>query len=775
MHSKNNKTMRILMAFAALLLIFSIGISTTYSWIEGGTTYSIQTEHEDDVKSAVLEDDFDNKIMHLSATSSLGQQDLLQWDRTTGTPANSEQIGANEYIYSVPDARGIVFSPVSSVNGETFFLPTAYGEDGKPVKYREATTNDIGTKYINFDFDVKADEKCYLAFSGAPTAGSFTENKKAFRIMVTDGITRHIFSGDGTVISSNAVKSIDSSGKPTMEAVATELASEYQKINTTLNRLFSFESGDSRNIEVSIWLESELATEARYGDVAGINVGFVVDNPKYFYKVDAVTQDKDGNKTTSSFVGGTIKHNGTNVTSTLNNASCIEGSTVTLVATPKDGYKFVGWYTDAACTQLVPNSAATITVKPTASGGAYYALFEELGLQTTTIYAEPRNGFSTYSIWAYQKVGSTTTQYSGSTWPGESAVYDSATTYYKYTFDTTDTGNFNVILSNNGGSQYPASGSEGLVGEIGGTYLFTADNQLIEFDPSTMFTFKVQSNMTECPAYINSSGTTSVKLRPGQSVNINATVPAGYTFDGWFTSTTYTVGINSKHTTLAQTVTPTGSSGSTVVYYAKFTKVATTDYYFDTSAVSWYNDDSPTLAVSVDGGVSWILGTKVTYNSITYWKVSVPTGTSSFMVSRYFSASQQENKLTISVSGSNNMCIFNSGYTNEPCWVTYEVGKRLVFFEASSCSWFTGDDAIAGVSPTGGTSNSNFNYTTAITYAGKTYYYYNLPSGTTSFRVGRKLPNGNVYNHFSVSLSGTNDLYKINSNSTGGSWSNFLH
>lgn len=849
---KQNKV-KILMSLAALLLIFCIGLGTTYSWIEGGTTYSIQTENEDDVKTGALDDSLDRKTILLTPETSGGTYEISSLD------------------YLTSDYQDLYLTPAYSVDGENFILPN-YGEDGSVVSYRNATTNDIGTKFIHYNFDVKATEKCYVAFNTAAIVTAIGDAENNFRIMVTDGETRYIFSGNPDVAqSSNVVTNLNGGTTP----LTTQLVSDYLNDSTsTKNRLFLIEKDKTKTIDIAIWVDGASVPENLYGEAVSVNVNFIVGIPKYFYGIGAKTITKDGTPATNGFTGGSIKIGSATYSSAQSQLTCVEGESITLTAVPKDGYEFKGWYKDANYSVL-DSTELSIEKTPENDTSVYYALFEELNTNTTTIYIEPRSGYSNYYIYAYgadkrtdgktritvdknsfnyndtyiyiyendtavgaawpgtklsskdsngnyyldvsgltpgktyyaivnnnsgtqiplgdasqsaknfytlhvgynqtfkaTSIDMTSEHYAGD-WSGTKATLDSATGYYKMTFDTTDTGEFFAIL-NDGvvTNRYPADGLPGLNGELGGTYIFTADNKLEEFDPDSMFTFKVQSsNTTAGTVYINSSGTTSVKLRPGQSVKIVATPKSGYGFLGWYANGSYTTTIGSSYKTASQTVTPSGAGGSTVTYYASFSNVALSDYYFDATANSWHENDGCTLAVSTDGGSTYTEATSVTYNDTKYWKVSLPTGTSTIMVARYQSSKNlYHNAIELSFSSGQNLAIINSGHTGA-CLVSYTPGARLIFFDASACGWYTGDNAVAGVKPSG---SSSYTKCSTVTYNNKTYYYYNLASGKTSFSVARVVTSG-TYNAISVTVSGTNDLYVINSNSTGGSWSNFLH
>lgn len=765
MHSVKPNKFKLLLSLVALLLIFMVGVGVTYSWIEGGTTYSIQTEHEDDVKTGAHDSSFENTTIRLS---------------TSATDTSIFQFNVFDNI--TKDYQDLIYTPVSSADGENFFLPV-YDASGAQIGYRPATTNDIGNKYIQYETKFQAEDKCYLSFNGI-TGLTFGTNKSntdpsAFRMMLSDGDDTYIFAYNQTSATSKPVTSVTGITPTTTTVTTNDYNNHAHDTTDTSKRLFTFEEGETKTIKISVWLENThvYSNGKTIADLYGnqsvnVRVPFIVDVPKIVFSLDAVTYDEDGNPFTNGFTGGTIKYGSSTYSTKASNLSFVEGEGFTATANKKDGYEFLGWYSDAACNTQV-TSSTTLSRNPDTSGKTYYALFQKLGIQTTTIYVEPRSGFSSYNVYAYNDDSGSTIYYSGE-WPGAAGALDSATGYYKYTFDTSDTGHFYTIISNAGNNQYPGQNVQGLRGDIGGTYLFTADNQLIPFDPATMFTFKVQPSSTSAgTVYINSSGTTSLKLRPSQSVTISATPKSGYEFVGWYTSTTYA---NLISTSPTYTVTPTGSAGSTVTYYAKFNQVSTTDYYIDSSAVSWYGNSNAVLAYSTDGGTTKKNATQVTYCGASYWKVSVPTGTSSFLIYRYApDAPETEvyfNQMSVTVSSGNNLFILNSGYTGG-CWVKYTVGSRIVFVNTSAVSWFGNDNCVLAYRPSG---TSTFTDCNSVTYGGIKYWYFCLDSSVTKFYIVRSNING-TYNQITVEFNSsmTTDLYTTNSSHNGGSWGNFLH
>lgn len=178
----------------------------------------------------------------------------------------------------------------------------------------------------------------------------------------------------------------------------------------------------------------------------------------------------------------------------------MEGENVTVKASANNGYKFAGWYKDEACNEpyfTEKNEESSKTLNNVSKGITLYAKFE-LGTteSTTTIYFEPRDGFSTtYKAFVYRD---SETNYSGA-WPGADAIYDSITGNYKFEFKTFDTGNFRVIVNNGNDKQYPGSNQAGLEGKIGKTYLFKSGtpDKLEEYVPKPKPITSIDINLVD--------------------------------------------------------------------------------------------------------------------------------------------------------------------------------------------------------------------------------------------------------------------------------------
>lgn len=178
----------------------------------------------------------------------------------------------------------------------------------------------------------------------------------------------------------------------------------------------------------------------------------------------------------------------------------MEGNDVKVEAIANNGYKFAGWYKDEACNEpyfTEKNEESSKTLNNVNNGITLYAKFElKTTESTTTIYFEPRDGFSTtYKAFVYRD---SETNYSG-VWPGADAIYDSITGNYKFEFKTSDTGNFRVIVNNGNDKQYPGSNQAGLEGTIGKTYLFKSGtpDKLEEYVPKPKPITSIDINLVD--------------------------------------------------------------------------------------------------------------------------------------------------------------------------------------------------------------------------------------------------------------------------------------
>lgn len=216
---------------------------------------------------------------------------------------------------------------------------------------------------------------------------------------------------------------------------------------------------------------------------------------KALYTVDAKAMYNNQNVDT----GGTVKV-GNGESGKYSKDTVMEGENVKVEASTNNGYKFAGWYKNEACNEpyfTENNEESSKTLNNVNNGITLYAKFElKTTESTTTIYFEPRDGFSTtYKAFVYRD---SETNYSG-VWPGADAIYDSITGNYKFEFKTSDTGNFRVIVNNGNDKQYPGSNQAGLEGTIGKTYLFKSGtpDKLEEYVPKPKPITSIDINLVD--------------------------------------------------------------------------------------------------------------------------------------------------------------------------------------------------------------------------------------------------------------------------------------
>lgn len=358
MKRKNSNKNRIFLSVTALLLILLVGVGFTYSWIEGGTTYSIFTEDSNDVKTG-------------ATPSKNGYTDLEI------NPEGTDTINLGQFDKTTNNSQSLTFSEVSSADGENFYFPTAF-EGGVPTAYRKSNTNDIGTKFINFNFDADVSQKCYLAFNGAPTFtltknGQTIADTSAFRIMIKSGEERKILTTAAETQTSTVVTDVNG----TTATLTAEPVNNYTYNLNHSKKLFEYEDGDTPNIEVSVWLDGETAnSELLRGSDVTVDMKLIAVQEKYSITFDAVTYDNSGSVVSdgNSFTGGKIKV-GTTEHSKLFVESYFSGESFTAKATANTNYEFIGWYSDKNCSVEVTSSDSLTS---TVSGPiTYYAKFVE--------------------------------------------------------------------------------------------------------------------------------------------------------------------------------------------------------------------------------------------------------------------------------------------------------------------------------------------------------------------------------------------------------------
>lgn len=259
MKQKKSNSNQILMSIVALVLVVIVGTCVTYSWIEEGKTYSVHSNKAIEVKTDDKTDTLSYAgVITLDPDSENSTLSLLDYDETSN-------------LY-----QSLVFSPVYSADGKGFSFPVTDSE-GRISSRRASTTNDIGTKFIKFDFDVKAAKQCIVSFKEKPTitatkAGVGSVDTSAFRILVSfAGYMNHIFSTADTK-QTTTVYNIWG-GTSTLEAKPFDA---YVYDQTTNSKLFEFYPGNNVNVIVSVWLDAGASPE-QLAALEGCDIKFNMD------------------------------------------------------------------------------------------------------------------------------------------------------------------------------------------------------------------------------------------------------------------------------------------------------------------------------------------------------------------------------------------------------------------------------------------------------------------------------------------------------------------
>lgn len=324
-------------------------------------------------------------------------------------------------------------------------------------------------------------------------------------------------------------------------------------------------------------------------DPATIKVAFVTD------------QDSNwGTLSATSYVGTTTS---THVIESTNSSSqkhtdtvhAWPGKLVSLTASAKTNYAFVGWYTDAAGTTPAPtvnSTAYTATnYKPnapsTASEITYYAKFVETRKLTIYRYLDGSNVSAACGTITIAGTDSTSGTTATKTVNKGTSVSFSATAATGYTLDgiyTTATGTNTAsspVTLNSNTSYYARFTAN--------SYNVTARAYYSNNGGSSYSSGSTGGTVTAGSSAAGATSTASVKYK--NSVNLVATPASGYQFVGWYSAATGGTQL-STNTTYSYTM----NSTSTQNVYARFMGETWSLKYGVSGASSWNS-----VAASVSG------------------------------------------------------------------------------------------------------------------------------------------------------------------------------
>ncbi len=439
-------------------------------------------------------------------------------------------------------------------------------------------------------------------------------------------------------------------------------------------------------------------------DPATIKVAFVTD------------QDSNwGTLSATSYVGTTTS---THVIESTNSSSqkhtdtvhAWPGKLVSLTASAKTNYAFVGWYTDAAGTTPAPtvnSTAYTATnYKPnapsTASEITYYAKFVETRKLTIYRYLDDSNVSTACGTITIAGTNSTSGTSASKTVNKGTSVSFSATAATGYTLDgiyTTATGDNKAsspVTLNSNTSYYARFTTN--------SYDVTARAYYSNNGGSSYSSGSTGGTVTAGSSAAGATSTASVKYK--NSVNLVATPASGYQFVGWYSAATGGTQL-STNTTYSYTMNSTSAQN----VYARFMGETWSLKYGVSGASSWNS-----VAASVSGNNVTATMTLTEGQDFSFQFVKSVGSTDTWYggggsYQNITSTSFISNK-TLSVNGGD---IYMKGHAGTYTFtfnkstnvlnVTVSYSNITITFDYSAASWWGNDNAVISFYDGSGESN----------------------------------------------------------------------
>lgn len=255
-------------------------------------------------------------------------------------------------------AGNVHLSTCSSADGQNFYFPIV----GDNNNYRQSTVNDRNVNYIGYNLKVvnKENKSKDFKFGKIPSIKIGNE-------AVTDNRVRIAITVDGaTKIFSNKADTENVVAATNGKLLETTVNSFDEYTNSDKNvtlPVFSIPANSSKEVKISLWLqESTGSNNDNNGDVAVNDFTLVVSKKRVEVKYGT-----DSNETMGDISIGSN-----------NQKVCYgeEGDTVSLKATAKPGYKFMGWYEDSGCQNEAPVTRGNFKIGSD-SNITLYALFKK--------------------------------------------------------------------------------------------------------------------------------------------------------------------------------------------------------------------------------------------------------------------------------------------------------------------------------------------------------------------------------------------------------------
>lgn len=358
-HSNNNESKKvkktrkfslktIIISVVALIQIILIMVSPTSAWVE--------------TISSIL----------INGTGNIDQPVYTKANVGKGTGYDNVSIELNDFFKK---AGNVHLSSASSADGKNFYFPVVSSKSGdKFSSYRKGTINDKNVNYIDFSFQVTNNSNAVANYfiSDEPIVkfGDTEVNDSSVRMAFTIG-------GTTTICAKSAItESVVNSTTGTKATTTVKRFADYIKNAQGTNQLFQISANGTIEINVKMWLQDENA-QIEENNVSIENFLITTGEKQSRVKVEYVDNYGLGDKVTN--MGDILASSGSG-----NEGKEIfvsPNTTVTLNATAKDGYKFIGWYTDSSGTasaNLNNNSFVTASGKDY----TYYALFKKVNKLT---------------------------------------------------------------------------------------------------------------------------------------------------------------------------------------------------------------------------------------------------------------------------------------------------------------------------------------------------------------------------------------------------------
>ena len=334
----------IIFSVVALIQIILIMVAPTSAWVE--TISSIMIEGKGNI---------DTPIYNRANVGS-------------GSGYDNVSIDLNDYFKK---AGNVHLSSASSANGKDFYFPVISTKSGSTFSnYRKGTINDKNVNYIDFSFEVHNNSNNVMNyfFADEPTVklGGTEVTDSSIRIAFTIGGNTTIFAKSATT--GTVVDSI-TGGK---SSTTVKAFSERIKNAQGTNSLFQVSANATIEINVKMWLQDENANLT--SSTANVE-NFSITTGEKLSRVKVEYIDSYGLGSNVSDMGdiSASANSGNNVGKEIFVSPNTE---VTLNATSKNGYGFIGWYTSSAGTTpatLNNNKFSTVSGKDY----TFYAMFKK--------------------------------------------------------------------------------------------------------------------------------------------------------------------------------------------------------------------------------------------------------------------------------------------------------------------------------------------------------------------------------------------------------------